>query len=984
MESFMAPVAVLEDGLLCRDGSLVTLFRIEGGRSIWGGGELDRFVELGSRRLNAALLGGGHALHVMFERAPDGGVAAAVAVSERQQRQAGLLGLDLGDLFEERVERLGALLAGETCVLAVWTGEQVLPRAQRKREEKTLKARLKGWLPRKHESQCAANVLDSLPPRHEAVVASVATLCREAGLVARALSGGEAVRAIRQLLNGAETTFDDWLPVGPGDSCPARETEPPELGEWPPALAPQLVVRDPVVEGNGVRIGLRRYAALDMTLGPRRERPFAELMNRMAEAGLPFRFSLFLRGGGLESPGMAFARASSEVLAFASQDSRHLRDAMRDLSGVRGEERAVVRLQASMLTWSGAGEAEEELGRRLGRMQQIAEGWGECTFTPMVGDPLEALVCSVPGFAFGSTGEPAAAPLTSALRMMPVGRPASPAPDRADYLFRSEDGKPLGYSLEESGDYGFDLVYGLPGKGKSVLLGSLGLAFCLQGGRRQLPLLSIVDIGPTSSGLISVIREALPEHRRHEAVWAAPQMTADYAVNPCDTPLGCRYPLPAERAFLTNLLGLILTPIGAEGVPDGVAETIPLLIDGIFGMRADDRPGQDPHRYAAGHDREVDAALARRSINLPERALWWNAVDALFDAGEIDAAVRAQRRAVPVLRDCVSAIREPEVQSLVGEAKYGTGHESVTAAAIRILNAQMRNWPVLFSATVFDLSQARVAAIDLSALAPQGSAENDRQTAVMYLLARHVLTRDWWMDKDMLTGIPERYRDWHAQRVREVNETPKRLVFDEFHRTKAAAAVQAQVDRDAREARKQGVKFMLASQRLEDFGGLTGLASGYWVLGGGANRQESERLEKLFDLGEAAMEAVEYRLTGPGRDGAPALHIVEDESGRREQVLVNSVGSRELWALNTSPRDVSLRRRVLERLGAAATRAALARSYPSGSARERIEAEAREMERRGLNEEMAEASVVDRLAEEAVEAWFASGKSGEESGSTGR
>ena len=812
----------------------------------------------------------------------------------------------------------------------------------------------------------------------------MATLCREAGLVARALSGGEAVRAIRQLLNGAETTFDDWLPVGPEDSCPARETEPPELGEWPPALAPQLVVCDPVVEGNGVRIGLRRYAALDMTLGPRRERPFAELMNRMAEAGLPFRFSLFLRGGGLESPGMAFARASSEVLAFASQDSRHLRDAMRDLSGVRGEERAVVRLQASMLTWSGAGEAEEELGRRLGRMQQIAEGWGECTFTPMVGDPLEALVCSVPGFAFGGTGEPAAAPLTSALRMMPVGRPASPAPERADYLFRSEDGKPLGYSLEESGDYGFDLVYGLPGKGKSVLLGSLGLAFCLQGGRRQLPLLSIVDIGPTSSGVdIGHSRSAARASPARSGLGGAPddgglcgQPVRHAARVPVSAAGGAR--VPDQPAGVDPDADRCGGRAGRGGGDDSAADRRDLRDAG--GRPAGTGPASLCRRARPRGGRGTGAALRKPAGEgaLVERGRCL--VRCRGDrCGCEGAAARGAGAARLRLGDPGAGSAEPG-----REAKYGTGHESVTAAAIpdpECADAQLAGAVLCDGVRPEPGAGGGDRPLGARATGQRGERPAD---------GRHVPPGAPCADPGLVDG--QGHADRHSGEIPGLacaagsggDETPKRLVFDEFHRTKAAAAVQAQVDRDAREARKQGVKFMLASQRLEDFGGLTGLASGYWVLGAGANRQESERLVKLFDLGEAAMEAVEYRLTGPGRDGAPALHIVEDESGRREQVLVNSVGSRELWALNTSPRDVSLRRRVLERLGAAATRAALARSYPSGSAKERIEAEAREMERRGLNEEMAETSVVDRLAEEAVEAWFASGKSGEESGSTGR
>ena len=423
-------------------------------------------------------------------------------------------------------------------------------------------------------------------------------------------------------------------------------------------------------------------------------------------------------------------------------------------------------------------------------MQQICEGWGECGFSPLVGDVLEAFAGTVPGFALGGTPEPALAPLSKVLGMLPLFRPASAVrPDRADYLFRSEDGKPLGYSLEESGDFGFDLVYGIPGRGKSVLLGSLSLAFCLQGGRRRLPLLAVVDIGPSSSGMISMIREALPEDRRFEVGWFAPQMTRAHAINPCDTQLGCRFPLPPERAFLANLLALVLTPAGNAGVPDGVAETIAPMIEKIYRMREDGRPGAEPHPYSKGRDAEVDAALERQGLHLPSSPLWWEVVDLLFDAGEMDAAGRAQRYAVPTLLDCLTAVREPEVQDLVGKATYGTGGEPVTAAVVRIMTALSGQWPLMFEPTAFDIGHVRVAAIDLAAVAPQGSPEADRQTAAMYMLARHVLTRHWWVGDEVLGEVPEKYRAWHAQRIREVKETPKRLVFDEYHRTAAAPGV---------------------------------------------------------------------------------------------------------------------------------------------------------------------------------------------------
>ena len=55
----------------------------------------------------------------------------------------------------------------------------------------------------------------------------------------------------------------------------------------------------------------------------------------------------------------------------------------------------------------------------------------------------------------------------------------------------------------------------------------------------------------------------------------------------------------------------------------------------------------------------------------------------------------------------------------------------MTAAFIRIVTALSGSWPIMFSPTVFDIGHVRVAAIDLSAVAPRGSAEADRQTAAV-------------------------------------------------------------------------------------------------------------------------------------------------------------------------------------------------------------------------------------------------------------
>ena len=467
--------------------------------------------------------------------------------------------------------------------------------------------------------------------------------------------------------------------------------------------------------------------------------------------------------------------------------------------------------------------------------------------------------------------------------------------------------------------------------------------------------------------MISLIREALPPERRHEAGWFALRMTREHAINPCDTQLGCRAPLPAERAFLVNLLGLMMTPAGADGVPDGMRELIGPAITAVYALRSDKIAGAEPHAYTAGRDGAVDAALAAAGIDPPESPLWWEIVDLLFEAGAHGAAARAQLYAVPVLGDLLAAVREPAVQGLVGDTAYGAGGETVTQAFIRILTALSGDWPIMFAPTAFDIGHVRIAAIDLAGVAPQGSPEAGRQTAAFYLLARHALTRHWWIGEDSLRDIPEPYRAWHAHRLRDIREAPKRLAFDEFHRTAGAPAVRAQVERDVREARKLRVRLSLASQRLEDFGGaLTELANRYWILGAGGKAREMEALSGIFALSETLQDAIRYRLPGPGKDGAPVLLIASDARGRFEQLVVNTPGPAELWALTTSPADVALRSRLQARLAPAQARAVLARAFPAGTARSRIGAELGRLAAAGIRAGATEEDVLDRIAEELV------------------
>ena len=244
--------------LICRDGSLVSLFRLDGTRSMMGARELDGFVELGARRLNSVFTGPGHALHAVFERAPDEAARLVAAAGEQTLRQCERLGLALGDVIAERGRRLAPLMAAESFVIAAWTRPSVLAPDQVKRDRKRLRRRLRQWLPDADSSQCPYLAPDGLAPRHEAYLDTLAALFAEAGILAEALGGDAAPATLRRLLNGSDSTAPDWRPVTVANDAPARLTAPPEDGAFPPPLGPQLLIRDP--ERTGGRNPHRRAA----------------------------------------------------------------------------------------------------------------------------------------------------------------------------------------------------------------------------------------------------------------------------------------------------------------------------------------------------------------------------------------------------------------------------------------------------------------------------------------------------------------------------------------------------------------------------------------------------------------------------------------------------------------------------------------------------------------------------------------------------
>lgn len=964
VESFIA-LETSDDAttMVAQDGSLITYLRIDGARQIIGDEEYNHIIKSAVVKFGARFDRQGHAMQVYFTRNPERVGEEILTYLRPNYTAAKSLGLEIEDIFEERQRHLSHYLAWEEIYIVLWTRPSILTKSDFAREAE--RQRKKKWV-RAADSQFPFAAIESLRTRHSSYVSAVLTGLREMGIQSGEVEVHEAMRAVRSNLYQSALK-SDWKIVLPGDRVPPRApTNKADYSDvlWPTVRSQLTTSSAKVIDDHSVEFGKYVWAGVDLVLAPLDPAPFPLLLSRLTESKIPFRMSILIEGGGVQ--GAAAQAFLASILTITNAENRQIKDSLEALNELSRSE-PVVKMRMSFATWAPKGK-KDLLEERLSILSQSVESWGYCQISHITGDPLDALMSSALGIACASTAPAAVAPMYEIMKLLPWQRASSPF-EKGAILFRTPDGRVWPYQTGTNvTTTWFDLVFAQPGGGKSVLMNTLNLGTCLTAGVSSLPYVAVIDIGPSSAGLISLIKDALPPARRHEAVSYRLQMTQQYAINPFDTKLGMRYPQIEERSYLVEVLILLCTPPGQIDPYDGIPQLAGLVVDEMYRWRDDAAANAEPRPYLPRVDMTVDEALQKNNITLQPSAYWWDVVDALYDRGLTYEANLAQRYAMPTLGDAITAARRPQIRNLLDQTQIGASAEGVIHAFERMITSAVREFPILSTVTRFSLAENRICSIDLADVAPQGDDTADRQTSIMYMLARHALVTPWWINQEALAQMDAKYRPYHEARLRDIAETPKRLCYDEFHRTSGSKSVRSQVIRDVREGRKRGIQIILSSQLLDDFDNdMVDLATGVWVLGTAVSDRAVDATQQRFGLSDTARWIMRHALTGPKSSGAPALLVLGTTDGRYEQHLVNTLGPIELWAFSTSSEDVAIRNRLYARLGAQQARRLLAANFPGGSARSEIRRRIAFLSEKGETEKASLGVVIDQIVEEMVE-----------------
>ncbi len=924
--------------LVSKDGSLLTVLKLNGVNGLVGEAEFQALHQGIQRCLMTNFSRVGHSMQCLFNYDKEGAKEEIRNILLPARQTAQHLNLSLADLLDEREDYVATYCGKETVFFVLWTRPYLLTSEQLKSAMRQKTKRIKeAQLPSFNNAQNLTAAIGDLKNAHDSFVRSFYNDLSSLGLQLNLLPVHEALRQVRMTID-PDFTDKHWSPRLPGDKIPKKEMD-RFLNDISnimyPSLADQLFVRDAEkIDLRTVRIGDMIYSTVFIYLFPKEVQAFSSLLRRTLPTHIPWRISFLLESKALTSGAIGFKKLLTAILSFSSAENRLLHDSLTQLQEMDlNSEDAVLRLRVAASTWAPAGDTRL-LRTRMSQLAKAVEGWGNCDVTEISGDPFSAAASTMLAVMDGNDAVASLAPLSDIVSMLPFTRPASQWRVGA-ILFRSPDGKPWPYHPGSTQQTTWiDLFYARPGSGKSVLSNAINLALCLSSGLKRLPRIAVIDIGPSSSGLISLIREALPKEDQHYVQYHRLRMTPEYSINPFDTQLGCRYPTPQDRSFLVNFLTLLVTPLGSEYPYDGMADMAGMVVDELYKMLAE---GGNPYVYTQGLELLVDSILEEIGFVRDPHTTWWEITDALFLAGFSHEAQLAQRHATPLLSDAASVCRVQAIVDLYGEIKVPTAEGLIDAFA-RMISSAVREYPILSRITQFDLGDARIVSLDLDEVARIGGAGSDRQTAVMYMLARQVTARNFYLTEASLNDMPTAYRHYHEQRITELREDPKRLVYDEFHRTSKTQAIRDQVLVDMREGRKWKVQVALISQSVDDFDAvMVEFATSVFIMDAGP-QQSVKRTAEIFGLSETAQLALLRRVHGPREGGATFLAQFSTKSGMNTQLLTATLGPVELWAFSTTAEDAKLRQLLYGRLGPVKARQILAQIFPTGSATQWIEA----------------------------------------------
>lgn len=908
----------------------------------------------------------GRKLSFVFECDPDKARTELKKLLAHQYRSLKRMGLNLTDILDERIEKMAPFIARERAFLVVYTAREALSTTEIRDEEKRREALLKKSPGARYGQNPEFQALEGLKIRHDTFITMLENQFGKGdfGTRIRLMNAHEFGLSLREEIE-RDSTSEAWRPFLPGDMKWPHGR--PKGNDHSTLLAPhlhyQLFNSEPDIDGNFIKLDNHWHTTLALSLGPQQPETFSQLFDKI-NRHLPWRIRMDLMPGGMKALG---GKKTILGLAGLLPPLRAVYNSVQWLEEVdKSEPVCVMTICAS--TWA---RDKETAKRNRTLLQKGLQSWGVCDVTGTFGDPARAWASTLVGANALSIPSLMYPPLSAALALLPLQRPATPWADDASIVFATPDGKPVPVKLASNLQTKFtEIVAGEPGTGKSVALGALSEAI-LFSGQSNLPFLSYVDKGFSAQGLVRLIRDALPKSRQNEVVGMVLENSRQHCKNPFDVQLGMKYPLTPEKEYLLSICEtLCVNPeTGTPPNSQDCRQILSRIIDTAYETNA----SHAPVRYAQTLEPLVDEALEKTGIrheydsNWWSKATWYEVRDLLFSRGELTAATRAHYQAMPELSDLQVYLNDEDVRMQYGTITREGSGETLLSYISRCLSDALRTYKMLSGRTVFELNpDTRVIAIDLNNVVGGKTRAGQVKTGLMYLYAGQLAAGHFELPQyrnELMRELPEMYQLFHHERLTQLAQEVKTKIYDELHNAKDIPFIMNKLVTQDLENRKFFIRTVLSSQYLNHFPHeILKSANSLYLM-----QVSHEDLPLLTEhFGVPAHTAQTFRHIGSGASpdgsGTHFLACFRLKTGRVVQILKIILGPKELWALNSIPKDAALRDQLYDLLDGCKARAILAEAFPTGSAVSLIDLRQKEAR------ETDHGNVINRLASELIAA----------------
>lgn len=991
--------------IVFKDSTMLSIIRYNGLLSQVSGDSFGRMVDQIANNLNGLMQNSGYKIVCTFRKDLDA-FSSLANIEATKKLSVKKLHLDWNDIIEESVDLARAKVYDEEVYFGLMTNLNALDVVEAESLKGNNKKTRSLDTPRASSAQNIFNTSSLLHSRHNEFVERFmgafrgndyyvsmekVSVVKALGIIRHQAQPNSSPRnwtpcvALSQPEMRKQTLKDTYqspvLMPSNNDLTDLSYILPPDLSRQLLSTHIEILGAAENLPPNTIKCDGRLYASVYMDIPPTTPSIFNDLFSAFNNTAfydtrnrvrtMPWSITYVITGDGMA--GSVLKQVFKDIVgSIPPSTNASMRNAYNQLAWIKKNNKAVVGLQISVMTWidDDNPKARETLTKRRNRLKHSVESWGGMKVIENVGDPVLGWCSNLVGITNHHVGTKGAAPLPQALMMLPITRPAS-AFSNGTVINRTLDGKLM--LLEKFSSKmrtWIKCIVGSPGSGKSVMLNNDLLETCMLSGLERLPLITVIDKGESSSGFIDLVRDRLPDHLKHQAVVERLRKDKTHAINFLDIRVGLTRPLNDEKLQMEAFLTSLLTPDERDEPYEGTRAFASLLIENLFDSIQEGIENATPNRYLYGSNTELDKYVVENNIVEFEvsplgeityhRAVpvsYFALVRKLHKLGEglkPDSEARARawrardlahRLAMPTMNGISAILAQPKIVASNSNI-VGSG-ETMPKYAERAIADAITRYPCFSHHTQFDVDTARVVALDLQEVV---SRQNRKQSSLFVQIARMVGVRKFNLTDDDVKSniIPKHFKEYYRRELQNLKGDKKVLAIDEYHNYEEDEVFNKLIDTDTREGRKWGLEIILASQKIKDFYFISRTSNGQRVNLLDAvthlcvcNTPEGDDLKIFRDFFDPINENTgKYKINNStlsaielDKEGLTYLSCLTTSKEKYTQLLTLQVAPKLLWSLTTTAEDRLIRRYMYSYTHGDRTKAiaALAHYLPDGA-----------------------------------------------------